>query len=109
MGRDVPRQHAAEYDTLAVTGYRFDQLAAAFDRVMACRDWKGPIRAVIPAGDRQIVEQAVLWFTRTVPEFVAERDGALFLLITAAGYRAGPYGSADARSRAPQTGELQVG
>ncbi len=109
MGRDVPRKHSLEYDTLAATGYQFDQLAAAFDRVMACRDWKGPIRAVIPAGDRKLVEQAVLWFTRTAPEFVAESDGSDFLLVTAAGYRAGPYGSADARSRVPGSAELQVG
>ncbi len=108
-GDGVRRKNNGEYDSLAITGYRFDQLAAAFDRVMACRDWKGPIRAVIPAGDRPVVEQAVLWFTRTIPEFVANSDGADFLLVTAAGYRAGPFGSADARSRASCTGELQAG
>jgi hypothetical protein len=30
------------------TGYRMEQLASAFDRVRDARDWKAPIRAVIP-------------------------------------------------------------
>ena len=36
------------YDPKRMTGYRLEQLAAAFDRVRDPRDWKAPIRAVIP-------------------------------------------------------------
>jgi len=48
------------YDPKRATGYRVKQLAAVFDRVRDSRDWKAPIRAVIPAEERPVVEQAVL-------------------------------------------------
>jgi len=71
------------------TGYRQEQLAAAFDRIRDARDWKAPIRAVIPAAERPVVEQAVRWFTETTPVFVAV-PGADQLEVTAPGYRLGP-------------------
>jgi len=72
------------------TGYRLEQLAAAFDRVMHPRDWQAPIRSVIPAEERHLVEKAVLWFTDTTPEFKAVPGESDRLIITASGYRAGP-------------------
>lgn len=67
------------------TGYPFERLASAFDRVRNARDWRAPIEAVIPEADRPLVEQAIVLFTETVPTFVpATRPG--HLLVRAQGY-----------------------
>jgi hypothetical protein len=79
----------AVYDPKHLTGYRLDQLAAAFDRVRNARDWKAPIQAVIPAAERCAVEKAVLWFTDTVPVFVADPESTDRLVVRAPGYRLG--------------------
>jgi hypothetical protein len=71
------------------TGYRLEQLAAAFDRVRDPRDWKAPIRAVISPSERHVVEKAVLWFTDTVPAFEAIPGETPRLVVTAPGYRHG--------------------
>lgn len=81
------------YDPKHATGYRLDQLAAAFDRVRHPRDWKAPIRAVIPAEERPVVEQAVLWFTETMPVFETVPGEAGRLVVVAPGVRPGPAGS----------------
>lgn len=66
--------------------YRLDQLASAFDRVRDPRDWQAPIRSVIPAEERHVVEQAVLLFTGVPPVFEpAPVPGQL--VVTAPGYR----------------------
>jgi hypothetical protein len=70
-------------------GYRFDQLAAVFDRVMNPRDWQAPICSVIPAVERELVETAVRCFTDTVPTFEPAPGTDDRLVITAAGYRQG--------------------
>lgn len=80
---------AVGYSPERVTGYRQEELAAAFDRVRNPRDWKAPIHAVIPATERRLVERAVLWFTDTVPEFVAAPGEMDQLLVRAQGYRLG--------------------
>jgi hypothetical protein len=80
------------YDPKRSTGYRLEQLAAAFDRVRDPRDWKAPIRSVIPTGERQIVEKAVLWFTDTVPAFEPAPGQADLLVVMAPGYREGAAG-----------------
>lgn len=80
-------------DPKRMTGYRLDELAAAFDRVRDARDWKAPIRAVIPANDRPVVEKAVLWFTDTVPVFAEASGEADRLVVRAQGYRLGPAGA----------------
>ena len=77
------------YDPKRLTGYRLDELAAAFDRVRNARDWKAPIQAVIPAQERPLVEKAVLWFTDTVPEFLAHPEASDRLVVRAPGYRLG--------------------
>lgn len=79
-------------DPQRVTGYRREQLAAAFERVRNPRDWKAPIRAVIPAAQRPVVEKAVLWFTATVPVFMAASGATGRLVVRAPGYRLGPAG-----------------
>jgi hypothetical protein len=74
-------------DPVLRTGFRLDQLASAFDRVMNPRDWKAPIRSVIPAEERQVVEKAVLWFTRARPDFIELPGKPARLVVTAPGYR----------------------
>jgi len=71
------------------TGFRLEQLAAAFDRVRNPRDWKAPIEAVIPDDDRPIVEQAVRWFTGTEAKFRPHGGDPGRLLVVALGYRLG--------------------
>lgn len=90
------------------TGYRMEQLASAFDRVRDSRDWKAPIRAVIPAEDRSIVEQAVAWFTETVPHFEPVPGVPDRLVVTTVGYRLGPAGDPSPRQDAsPSNGISQ--
>jgi hypothetical protein len=55
-------------------------------------DWKAPIRAVIPARERPVVEKAVLWFTETVPVFEPAPGESERLVVMAPGYRHGPAG-----------------
>jgi hypothetical protein len=81
------------YDPVHSTGYRLEQLAAAFDRVRNPRDWKAPIRSVIPAEERHVVEKAVLWFTETVPAFEPAPGETGLLVVMAPGYRDGPAGA----------------
>lgn len=81
------------YDPMRSTGYRLDQLAAAFDRVRNPRDWKAPIRSVIPAGERHVVEKAVLWFHDTVPAFEPAPGKSDLLVVMAPGFRDGPSGA----------------
>lgn len=78
---------SVSYDPESSTGYRLDQLAAAFDRVMNPRDWQAPIRSVIPAEARHVVEHAVRWFTETDPAFEPVPGETDRLVITAPGYR----------------------
>ena len=79
-----------EYDPKCSTGYRMEQLASAFDRVMNSRDWKAPIQALIPTVERPIVEQAVRWFTGTEPAFEPAPGSPTHLVVKARGYRLRP-------------------
>jgi hypothetical protein len=79
-------------DPERMTGYRREQLVAAFARVRNARDWKAPIRAVITAAEWPAVQQAVLWFTGTTPISLAAPGDANRLLVSAPGYRLGPAG-----------------
>jgi hypothetical protein len=81
------------FDPERLAGYRQEQLAAVFSRVRHPRDWKAPIQAHIPAEDRSVVEQAVLWFTDTVPMFTALPDASGRLEVRARGYRLGSTGT----------------
>ena len=83
---------SVEFDPKHSTGYRLEQLAAAFDRVRDSRDWKAPIRAEIRAAEQPVVEKAVLWFTDTVPRFEPAPGQTDRLVVTAPGYRFGPAG-----------------
>src|SRR5580765_6966095 len=74
-------------DPNGVTGIRLDQLKAAFERVCDPRNWKGPIRAVIPAVDRLLVEKAVRWYAESEPRFEEVPGDAQLLTVLAPGYR----------------------
>ncbi len=76
-------------DAERMTGFRQEELAAAFDRVRDPRDWQGPIEAEIPEGDRRLVEKAVEWFTDTSPMFLALPEASGRLKVRARGYRLG--------------------
>jgi len=91
---------SVEYDPEILTGYRIEQLASAFDRVRDLRDWKAPFEAVIPASDRRLVEQAVLWFTNSAPEFAPASEAHDSLVVRSPGYRGGPVGDASGQLRA---------
>jgi hypothetical protein len=80
-------------DPERLTGYRREQLAAAFERVRNPQDWKAPIQAVIPAAEWHLVEKAVLWFTATVPKFLPVPGTPDQLVVKAPGYRLGPAGN----------------
>ncbi len=77
------------YDPKRLTGYRLEQLAAAFERVCDPHDWKAAIAAEIPSGDQALVEQAVLWFTDSVPVFDPIPGATERLAVQAQGYRLG--------------------
>ena len=79
----------AASEPLTVARYRMERLAAAFDRVMTSRDWKGPIHAVIALSEREVTEQAILTFTRTSPRFTVVAGDPHRLIVTALGYRLG--------------------
>jgi hypothetical protein len=77
------------YDPERLTGYRQEELAAAFDRVCDPRDWQAQVHAEIPAEDRRLVERAIHWFTDTVPMFTALPGASGRLEVRARGYRLG--------------------
>ena len=65
------------------SGYSQDQLAKAFDRLRASRDWNGSIRAEILATEERVVRAALLWFGSTVPLFTAVPGSPGRLIVTA--------------------------
>ena len=71
----------------SVTGFRLDQLKEAFERVCDPRDWRAPIRAVIPAVERLLVEKAVRWYAETEPRFEVVPGDRTLLTVVAPGYR----------------------
>lgn len=79
----------AIYDPVGQTGYSLAQLAAAFDRVMNPRDWKAPIRSVIPVDAAPVVEHAIRWFTGSEPSFLPSPGTCNRLEVIAPGYRLG--------------------
>ena len=78
---------ADEGDPGSVSRFRLDQLKEAFERVCDPRDWRGPIRAVIPAVERLLVEKAVRWYAETEPRFEEIPGDVLSLRVLAPGYR----------------------
>jgi len=74
-------------DPNGVTGFRLDQLKAAFERVCDPFDWKGPIRTLIPAVERLLVETAVRWYSESEPRFEEIPGDGQWLTVLAPGYR----------------------
>ena len=71
--------------------YTTEQLTAAFDKVKNPNHWKDPIDAVIDESERDLVSEAIPYFTAT-PAFFSEGVVKGTLNVTAEGYRAGPAG-----------------
>jgi len=71
-------------------GFTQQELQLAFDRVNDPWDLKGPIWAQIPAAARNLVEQAVLRFTGSLPVFASVSGEADRLVVFAPGARLGP-------------------
>ena len=88
---------------------RLGPLADAFDRVRDPRDWKAPIRALIPVAERCMVEEAVRWFTFTDPVFAPVPGEAQRLVVTAPGYRRDLADAMEARRAEAQPELRQLG
>lgn len=65
------------------------ELDRLFGLVCDPNDWKAPINALIDPDDEDGVEEAIIHFTATIPDFVPEGDK---VRVTAEGYRMGPAG-----------------
>ena len=72
--------------------YTRDELTAAFNKVENPKDWRAPINKTIEADDGllDVICEAVIFFTGTVPEFKLLKNGKY--RVTAIGYRNGPCG-----------------
>jgi hypothetical protein len=88
----IPPTASAARDPVRLTGFTHAKLTEAFERVCDRADWKAPIFAQIPATERRVVQQAIYWFTATVPVFATIPRDAEHLIVTATGYRLGPAG-----------------
>ena len=67
-------------------------LKNAFDKVKNNSDWKKPIRATIKIGDREIVAEAIYYYTSTNATFSSVPKNSKFIKVRAPGYRNGPAG-----------------
>ena len=69
------------------------ELRTAFEKVQNPDDWKGPIEAVIPLGDRKVTEASVEFFTATKAQI--ELHMYIYppcVSVRSVGYRMGPAG-----------------
>lgn len=96
-------------DSVTATGFRLDELASAFDRVRDGQDWQGPVHGEIEGSQRDVTQQAVIWFTQTVPYFHPSPANHGRLIVTAPGHREWEWseragGSGSSAERRPPTG-----
>lgn len=70
------------------TGTRYSraELKAAFERVQNAQNWKLPIDTVIPSKDKEVTEEAIIFFAGCRPYFVRGIKG--HLRVQAVGYYA---------------------
>jgi hypothetical protein len=78
-------QEQPSYPPVRVTGLRQLRLVRAFELVRDRLDWTAPIQAVIPASQRRVVQQAVMIFTGSWPEFASVPGDPEHLVVTAPG------------------------
>ena len=62
----------------------------AFDSVCDAEHWKNPIDSECEKSNRALIEEAIRYFTATVPTFKELPNGKL--RVQAKGYRLGPAG-----------------
>lgn len=77
--------------------YSEKELKAAFDKVCSPVDWKNPIEAIISVSDKELVTEAIIYYTATVPNFeklsnTNKVNKDMWLRVTSPGYRMGPAG-----------------
>ena len=70
--------------------YSHDDLEQAFSVIQDKEDWRAPIETWIRAKDFDLAAEACVYFTATNLSILDFRDG--MVLVSAAGYRAGPAG-----------------
>jgi hypothetical protein len=68
-----------------------EQLEAAFTTVQAKTHWKDPIRSKCRVEDKNLITEAIIHFTGTIPMF-GEPDKKGMVTVKALGYRMGPCG-----------------
>ena len=67
------------------TPYSDKQLHEAFDKVCDKSNWKNPIKGLCKPEDQDVVTEAIIYFTGSVPEFRKVKSTGM-LRVTAAGY-----------------------
>jgi hypothetical protein len=76
---------------LPVHNFSEAEMEAAFALVSPAEHWKAPIAAEIPVEMREVVAEAIAYYTASEAVFAEAGPGRLH--VTAAGYWAGPAGS----------------
>jgi hypothetical protein len=59
------------------TRYPVEQMDKAFKLVQNKEHWKNPINAVIAAKDRDVVDEAIIYYTGSVGAFTPMKGGKL--------------------------------
>ena len=79
-------------ETYTFCGYTRDELEAAFNKVADPNDWRGPIDAVVAAGEVPIVDAAIAFFTATQTFLTPTDKSRKHFRVQSVGYRVGPAG-----------------
>ena len=76
------------------TKYSIFQMVTAFDFICDQSDWKNEINCVIPANQKDLVKEAIWFYTATEAKFVpaGENQNGPLLTVSATGYHNGPAG-----------------
>ncbi len=66
--------------------FHIQSLRRAFNEVASRRNWKDPIAWIIEAKDQALVEEAIIFFTGSVPTFTKAEGSTGRLVVKADGY-----------------------
>jgi hypothetical protein len=70
--------------------YTREQLVQAFEKVQDKKHWKNPINSFCKEEEKEITNEAIIYFTGTEAEFGKPINGVVS--VTALGYYLGPCG-----------------
>lgn len=76
--------------SMTQTEDRVGLLQDIFRRIQNPADWRAPIKAVCEESERDLVAEAITFFTATEARFSPAENGTLW--VNADGYRNGPCG-----------------